>query len=391
MVTYYISYGDPEPGSPGRRRLLILAVLLVLLLIPGIAYGVYALAANDDDPQDSPDPTPVSAGASDLPSAAPTPLSDALSSLYGQDNTSAAATAGFTDSNLLFMVAAGPGLSGSLTEVKTALLQMALPCVDPDAADCPLANSRAALVPFTAVPPSLPPLPEPDRAIAPWLKSVDNLQSQRRPAYIYDAVGAAHDALRDASHDSDSRHNVIVLLTGGNDGGLAAVDPAQSETCAPDVTTAPGEVCSPMLETLAIDPAALVPCPPELAVASGVVCLAVTAGATIIAHHPVNPDAVRPCPPNLGGPDHACADLTVTSRPFHPDAVQPCPPDWPEPDQACVAFTSELTRDELLAKLVSSNVPNLVVHIIALDAAADHDSLKLLTEATGGRYLPVAP
>ena len=48
---------------------------------------------------------------------------------------------------------------------------------------------------------------------------------------------------------------------------------------------------------------------------------------------------------------------------------------------------SDVTRDELVGILADSSVPNLKVHTIGIGAEADHISLKVLAEVTGGEYI----
>ena len=363
MVTYHISYGPPERGFSWRPLLLILLILLALALIAGIAYAVYILATGEDSP------APVVAET--------TPIAEAITSLY-DDNT-----------NTIFLVDNSKTISGSLPAVKEALLAVALPYANPDAGR-PAENSLAALALFTDVPDPFPDLVslESLEASRRWLNDVNTLQTLDRPAYIYDAVGAAHDAL--LRHGDDERDNVIVLLTDGGDGGFGLVDPARAEICGPGIDSAPGEVCSPVFDTITIDPGGLVPCPADLPIRPGEVCDPVrvaTTGETVTAYHPVHPDEVEPCPPELGGPSNLCVDIITGYQPFHSDEVEPCPAALDEPGKACVEFQSKLTKDELLAVLVSSDVHNLKVHTIGLGEQAEHNVLQVMSEATGGEYI----
>ena len=362
MVTYNISYGDP-PRSFWRPLLLILLILLALAIIAGIAYAVYTMVTGED----SPGPAVVET----------TPIAEAVISLY-DDNT-----------NTIFLVDNSKTISGSLPAVKEALLAVVLPYADPDSGR-PAEDSLASLAFFTDVPDPFPELAslESLEVSRKWLNAVDTLTTIDRPAFIYDAVGEAHDAL--LHHGDDKRDNVIVLLTDGGDGGFGIVDPAKAEICGPGIDSAPGEVCNPVFETIPVDVDELVPCPPNMAVRSGEVCDPVSiasVGETVIAYHPVHPDEVQPCPPELGGASNACVDVITGYQPFHTDKAQPCPEGLDEPGKACVEFQSKLTEDELLAILLTSDVHNLKVHTIGLGNEADHTILKLLAEATGGNYI----
>ena len=367
MTTYYISYGEPQPRFNWRTLLLILLGLLVLAILAGIAYGIFALVTGEDDSG-----VVAPAGASDA-----VPLAEAVPALFG-DNT-----------NTIFLVDNSKTISGSLPVVKQALLDVALPYADPDAGR-PAKNSLASLALFTDVPDPFPELAslESLETSTKWLHEVNDLRTIDRPAYIYDAVGAAHDAL--VFHGDDERDNVIVLLTDGADGGFGIVDPARSELCGEGIDSAPGEVCSPVFQTITIDPAGLVPCPADMAVRPGEVCDPVrvaTVGETVTAYHPVHPNEVEPCPAELGGASNFCVDIITGYEPFHPDAVQPCPAELDEPGKACVEFQSELTQDELLAILLTSDVHELKIHTIGLGDPTEHDVLKLLAEATEGEYV----
>ena len=367
MATYYISYGEPTPRFNWRTFLLILLGLLALVILAGIAYGIFLLATGEEDSGIA-----APARASDA-----VPLVEAVPSLFADD------------SNTIFLVDNSQTIRGSLPVVKQALLAVALPYVDPDAGR-PAKDSLASLALFTDVPDPFPELAQLDsrETSTKWLHQVDNLQTIDRPAYIYDAVGAAHEAL--VFHGDDTRDNVIVLLTDGGDGGFDIVDPAQAKPCGAGIDSGPGEVCSPVFETITIDPARLVPCPADMAVRPGEVCDPVqvaTDGKTVTAYHPVHPDQVVSCPAELVGDGNVCVDIIAGNKPFHPDRVQPCPAGLEEPGKACVEARSQLTQDELLAILVNSDVHNLKVHTIGLGEEAGHDVLKLLAEATGGEYI----
>ena len=368
MTTYYISYGDPQPRFNWRTLLLILLGLLALAILAGIAYGIFLLVTGEDDSG-----IVAPAGASDA-----VPLAEAMPSLF-DDKT-----------NTIFLVDNSKTISDSLPVVKEALLNVALPYVTEDAARPP-EGSMASLVLFTDVPDPFPELAslESLEISKKWLHTVDTLKTMDRPAYIYDAVGSAHSAL--LAHGDEERDNVIVLLTDGSDGGFIVVDPARAELCGAGIDSAPGEVCSPVFDTITIDPAGLVPCPADMAVRPGEVCDPVrvaTTGEAVTAYHPVHPNEVKPCPPELGGGGNACVDIITGYQPFHPDEVQPCPAELlEEPGKACVDSTSELTQDELLAVLLRSDVHNLKVHTIGLGDPTNHTVLQLLAEATEGKYV----
>ena len=370
MTTYYISYGDPQRRSFWRPLLLILLIILALAVLATIAYVIYELASGDDSPD-----TASAAGAA-------VPLAEALPPLYE------------SGTNTIFLVDTSISISdGDLLAVKGALASVALPYVpgnDGRAAE----DSRVALVPFTKVPDSLPELTplEPEKApgaATQWLSQARDLETTDRPAYIYDAVAAAHDQL---VHLSDPEHdNVIVLLTDGADGGLRVVDPTRLAPCSVDIETAPGEVCSPVLDKISVDPAKLVPCAPEVAASPGEVCNPVpvgVAGETIIAYEPVNPAELKPCPSQLGGPNNACYDVVIDYEKVNPAELKSCPPGFAEPGKACMDVRSDLTREELIALLANGKVPNLKVHTIGLGASADRESLELLATAGGGEYIP---
>ena len=368
MTTYYISYGEPQPRFNWRTLLLILLGLLALAILAGIAYGIFLLVTGEDD----------SGIASPADASDAVPLAEAVPTLF-DDNT-----------NTIFLVDNSKTISGSLPVVKEALLAVVLPYVDESNAGPPPKDSMASLAPFTDVPDPFPELVslESPEAKTTWLDEVDMLKTKDRPAYIYDAVKAAHDSLD--FHDDDERDNVIVLLTDGGDGGFGIIDPARSEICGEGIDSAPGEICSPVFETITIDPAGLVPCPADMAVRPGEVCDPVrvaTVGETVTAYHPVHPNEVKPCPAELGGASNFCVDIITGYQPFNRDAVQPCPEELDEPGKACVEFHSELTQEGLLAILLNSDVHNLKVHTIGLGDPTNHTVLQLLAEATGGEYV----
>ena len=123
-----------------------------------------------------------------------------------------------------------------------------------------------------------------------------------------------------------------MLLTDNGDGGYRVVDIDRSGICGPDIDAMPGEVCSPVLETVPIDVNELKPCPASMAAAEGEVCIpmpAAVAGSSIAAYYPVNLEKdVDLCPPGLGGAGIVCIDVTVDYQPFNPefatDAPQHC-------------------------------------------------------------------
>jgi len=367
VVTYHISYGPPERGFSWRPLLLILLILLALAVLAGIAYAIYTLVNNDDG-------VGTATAAADSETV---PLGEAIISLYDDDT------------NTVFLVDTSNTINRSLPIVKRALLDVALPYADPDAGR-PAKNSLVSLALFTDVPDPFPELEslESLEASTKWLHTVDTLTTADRPAYIYDAVDAAHSAL--LAHGDQTRDNVIVVLTDGSDGGFIIVDPARAEICGAGIDSAPGEVCSPVFDTITVDPAGLVPCPPDMAVRPGEVCDPVrvaTVGETVTAYHPVNPNEVEPCPDRLGGPSNFCVDIISGYQPFNPEAVQPCPEGLNEPGKACVDSRSDRTEDELLAILARSDVHNLRVHAIGLGNQVEHNVLKLLAEATEGEYI----
>ncbi len=370
MTTYYISYGEPGSGFNWRIVLLILLGLLALSILAGIAYGIFTLVTGEDD----------GPGVAAADNAESIPLAGSVMPLYG-DNT-----------NTIFLVDTSKSIEdgGNLPAVREALLAVALPYLE-DPGSAPR-NSRAALVPFTEIPelpqPTSLDLEESPEAVRLWFSQVEDLATTDRAAYIYDAVAAAHQELHDLN--DDSRDNAIVLLTDGGDGGFSVVYPSKLALCPPGVADEAGTVCSPVLQTIAIDINKLAPCPQNMAAAPGEVCNPVeiaSAGENITAYHPIDPNELRVCPPELGGETNYCGDITVSYLPVNPAEVQACPAGFDHPPgSACIESNSEISRDELLAKLVNSDVA-VKVHTIGLGAAADHVSLKLLAEATDGQYI----
>ena len=162
------------------------------------------------------------------------------------------------------------------------MLDVVLPYVG-EAADTATENSRAALMTFTSETETLVEMgsfDESGEAVAAWLTAVNEMSTQDRPAYIYDAMNDAHALLaaQDAE-ERDRRLNVIVLLTDGSDGGFKVIDPAGATVCPPGAGAAEGEVCT--VQTAAdgtptyttFNPAALTACPALLQVAQGMGCV----------------------------------------------------------------------------------------------------------------------
>ncbi len=268
----YISYDEPR-RSPFRVALAVLAILLALAVIAAVIIGVIWWVNNR---QDSSVAAPVDA----------VPLPEAVAPLYA------------SNTNTIFLVDVSQSIQegGNLDAVKSSLINVALPYINP-AAGTAAANSRAALVAFTSATETLVPLRSLDdtgnqRA---WLERVETLSTSAvGGTFIYDAVRDAHEMLESSSEPDQA--NVIVLLTDGLDGAIL-----KAGSSAP-----PGIVLGDGTEL------------PE--------------GMTL----PV--------------------DVTVSS---------------------------ETTRDELVGLLVNSNV---IVHTIGVGAEADHVSLEILAQATGGRY-----
>ena len=317
MVTYHISYGPPRRGFDYRKLLVVLGILLALLVMAAIAYGIYWLVANSDG-IDVPDFT----ASEDIPQG--TPLNEVLASLY-LDNT-----------NTVFLVDVSRSIEagGNLPVVRKALLDVVLPYL-PGAEGTATENSRAALMTFTSETETLVEMGSFDvsgEVVAAWLTAVNEMDTQDKPAYIYDAMKDAH-ALLDELSDQ-SRLNVIVLLTDGSDGGFNVIDPASATVC-----------------------------PPELGVPAGQVCSRVSVGETgEEAYVPFDPASLQPCPEQLEGAH----------------------------DKACSESSSETSQTELLGLLGSEGkVSNLMVHTIGFGQEANQTLLKLLTKAGKheGRYV----
>lgn len=317
MVTYHISYGEPRRGFDYKKLLYVLGILLALLILAAIAYGIYWLVANSDGID-----VPDFAASEEVPQG--TPLNEVLTSLY------------LNNTNTVFLVDVSRSIEegGNLPVVREALLEVVLPYVD-DAKDSATENSRAALMTFTSETETLVEMgsfDESGEVVAAWLTAVNEMGTQDKPAYIYDAMQDAH-ALLDELGDQ-SRLNVIVLLTDGSDGGFNVIDPASATVC-----------------------------PPELGAPAGQVCSRLSGG-------------------KVGGEAYV---------PFDPASLQPCPAQLEGAhDKACSESSSETSQTELLGLLGSDEkVPNLMVHTIGFGQEADQTLLKLLAKAGKheGRYV----
>ncbi len=315
MVTYHISYGEPRRGFDYRKLLIVLGILLALLILAAIAYGIYWLVANSDGID-----VPDFAASEEVPQG--TPLNEVLTSLY------------FDNTNTVFLVDMSKSISdgGNLPVVRDALLEVVLPYVG-DEGGTATENSRAALMTFTDDTKMLAEMgsfEESPEAVRQWVTAVNDINemaTQDKPAYIYDAMEDAH-ALLDELSDP-SRLNVIVLLTDGSDGGFNVIDPASATVC-----------------------------PPELGVPAGQVCSRLSVGETgEEAYVPFDPATLQPCPAQLEGAH----------------------------DKACSESSSETSQTELLGLLGSEGkVSNLMVHTIGFGQEADQALLKLLAKA--GKY-----
>ena len=215
MVVYYISYGPPPRRSFWRPALLALLILLALSVAAAVAYGIYELASGGGG------------GSPQADAAGGVPLAEVLPELY-QDDT-----------NIIFLVdtSESVALGGHLPAIGQALARVALPYIDGGAGQAPK-NIRAALVPFAEDREpllKLASLEESDVSMG-WLIEAGELRISDHPAYIYDAVDAAHAALEEYD-DGTVRDNVIVLLTDGSDGGFERVSypfPVHAESCPPE-------------------------------------------------------------------------------------------------------------------------------------------------------------
>ena len=262
MVTYHISYGEPQRGFDYKKLLVVLGILLALIILAAIAYGVYWLVTNSDGIE-----VPDFAASEEAPAG--TPLNEVLASLY-LDNT-----------NTVFLVDVSRSIEdgGNLPVVKEALLDVVLPYVDPDSGRA-AENSRAALITFTDETETLvdtASFEESSTAVASWLSAVNDMGTHDKPGYIYDAVKDAHGLLEEL--DDPTRLNSIVLLTDGSDGGFNVIDPASATVCPPEVGASAGQVCSRVPDGatgkdayVPFNPASLQPCPEQLEVAHDMAC-----------------------------------------------------------------------------------------------------------------------
>ena len=317
MVSYHISYGEPRRGFNYKKLLAVLGILLALLILAATAYSIYWLVTSGDGIN-----VPDFAASEEVVPG--TPLSEALASLY-LDNT-----------NTVFLVDVSRSIEdgGNLPVIRKALLDVVLPYVG-EAEGTVVENSRAALMTFTSeteILVEMASFDESDVAVAAWLTAVNEMGTQDKAAYIYDAMKDAHALLGELG--DQSRLNVIVLLTDGSDGGFNVFDPANSTVC-----------------------------PPELGVPVGQVCSRVSDG--------------------VSG-----SDVFV---PFDPASLQPCPEQVQVAERmACSESSSAITEAELLALLGSEEkVSDLMVHTIGFGQEADQTLLKLLAKAGKheGRYV----
>ena len=319
MVTYHISYGEPRRGFDYKKLLVVLGILLALIILAVIAYGIYWLVANSDSID-----VPDFAASEEVPQG--TPLNEVMASLY------------FDNANTVFLVDVSRSIEdgGNLPVVRKALLDVVLPYVG-EAEDTAAENSRAALMTFTSETETLVEMgsfEESGEAVAAWLTAVNDMGTQDRPAYIYDAVNDAHALLAAQDpEERDRRLNVIVLLTDGSDGGFKVIDPAGATVCPPGAGAAEGEVCT--MQT--------------------------------------------------------AADGTPTYTTFNPEALTACPLQFQVAEgTGCVESSSATSEGELVYLLQSPDeVPNLMVHTIGFGREADQALLRLLAKAGEyeGRYV----
>lgn len=356
MVVYYISYGEPQRQPLWQPLLLILLIILALAMAAAIAYGIYELASGN----------------------APDTLEDVLLDLR-QD-----------DPNSTYWIDTSKSISesGYLDEVKKALETVARSYTEGGAGQA-VEGSRATLVPFTDNPKSsleLASLEIPEESDK-LIGQVRDLKESDEPAYIYDAIAAAHEALEEQS--DSGRANVIVLLTDGQDGGLMEVDLTRLTACPQEIPTVPGEVCSPVFEQIPVDIDELVLCPAEVATVAGEVCNPVpnSADETVIGYEPINPDDLDACPPELDGANVLCYDDFTGYQLVNRDELDTCPMGFTEPGKACMAVQSEIDRDDLIVLLARSKVKGLKVHIIGLSPVNNRESLELLAFAGRGKYI----
>ena len=265
MVSYHISYGEPQRRFDYKKLLIVLGILLALLILAVIAYGIYWLVT-DENGIDV--PVPDFGASEEVPTG--TPLNEVLASLH------------FDNTNTVYLVDVSRSIEdgGNLPVVKKALLDVVLPYVDPNSGTA-AENSRAALITFTDEAETLVPMAsfeESREAVAMWLSEVNDMRTHDRPAYIHDAVKEAHGLLEELN--DPTRSNAIVLLTDGSDGGFSVIDPASATICPPEMGAAAGQVCSRVSTGAAggeayvpFNPANLQECPPQLGVAPGRACV----------------------------------------------------------------------------------------------------------------------
>ena len=265
MVTYNISYGEPQRGFDYKKLLIVLGILLALVILAAIAYGIYWLVTDEDG---------INVAVPDFRASEEvitgTPLDEVLALLY------------YNNTNTVFLVDVSKSIldGGNLPVVKKALLDVVLPYVDANAGTA-AENSRAALMTFTDETETLVEMSsfeESGGAVAAWLSAVSDMGTRDKPAYIHDAVRDAHGLLEEL--DDASRSNVIVLLTDGSDGGFNVIDPASATVCPPEIGAAVGQVCSRVSNGVAggeayvpFNPASLEECPDQLGVAPGRACV----------------------------------------------------------------------------------------------------------------------
>lgn len=264
MVSYHISYGEPQRGFDYRKLLAVLGILLALLILAAIAFGIYWWITNSDGIDI---PVPEFVSAEEIPTG--TPLNEVLTSLY-LDNT-----------NTVFLVDVSRSIEdgGNLPVVKQALLDVVFPYVDAESGRA-AENSRAALMTFTDDSETLvemAPFDGSGAAVASWLGAVRDMGTYDRPGYIHDAMADAHGLLEEL--DDPTRANAIVLLTDGSDGGFNVIDPAGARVCPPEIGAAAGQVCGvsdPLGDTptyTPFNPSELQACPAQLNVAAGRACV----------------------------------------------------------------------------------------------------------------------
>ena len=265
MVSYHISYGEPQRRFDYKKLLIVLGILLALIVLAAIAYGVYWLVTDENGI----DLAAPNFGASEAV-AEGTPLNEVLASLH------------FDNTNTVFLVDVSRSIEdgGNLPVVKQALLDVALPYVDSNSGRAAAENSRAALMTFTDDTSTLVEMAafdESREAVTAWLSEVNDMGTHDKPAYIYDAVKDAYGLLEEL--DDPTRSNAIVLLTDGSDGGFNVIDPAGATICPPELGVPAGRLCSRTSGDVGrgeayvpFDPASLRECPEQLEVAPGRVC-----------------------------------------------------------------------------------------------------------------------